>query len=204
MTVIILLMAGLLATNLFLAANVQTVQALPANMVWYPTANQSLQVGVVTTGAELTFSHTPRLWTTGTTEYKIGESDAVSGWIFHLVCTFATQTPEYNVTVNVYYSFDSTRGNLLQTGRESLRGLNCDGTNENLIALTAMPWSGTAGASHLNLEVSTSNPSAYLSMIVGGPHGSSLSDGYSVPEYVLPLVVLVPLIPIAMKRRRKK
>lgn len=204
MMVFILLMAGLLATNLFLATNVQTVQALPANMVWYPTATQSLQPGAVTTGAELTFSHAPRLWTTGTTEYKIGESDAVSGWVFHLVCTFASQTPGYNVTVNVYYSFDSTRGNLLETGRESLRGLNCDGTNEDLIALAAMPWSGTPGTYHLNLEVSTSAPSAYLSMIVGGPHGSSLSDGNSVPEYVLPLVGLVPLIPIAMKRRRKK
>jgi hypothetical protein len=204
MTVLVLLLAGLLATNLLLATNVQTVQALPANMVWYPNVNQSLQTQAGASGVELTFSHTGRLWSTGPTQYVIGESDAVSGWVFHLVCMFATPTRGYNVTVNFYYSSDSTRGKLLQTGRAGLSGLNCDGTNENLIALTAVPWTGIAGSYHLNLEVSTSNPSAYLSMVVGGSHGSSLSDGNSVPEYVLPLIGLVPLIPIAMKRRKKK
>jgi len=82
--------------------------------------------------------------------------------------------------------------------------MNCDGVNENLIPLRPAHWSGSAGSYHLNLETSTNNPSAYVQLEVGGPHGSSLSDGNSVPEYVLPLIALVPLIPLAMKRRRKK
>jgi hypothetical protein len=203
-TIIIILLAGLLATNLILATNVQIVQALPANMVWYPTATQSLQPATTSTSVEVPLWQTPRLWSTGQTQYQLGESDAVAGWVFHLVCSFATQTRGYNVTVNLYYSSDSTRGNLLQFGQDSLSNMNCDGVNENLISLMPVRWTGTPGRYHLNLELSTRGPSAYLSLVIGGPHGSSLSDGNSVPEYVLALIALVPLIPLVMKRRRKK
>jgi hypothetical protein len=203
-TVIVLVLAGLLATNLFLATSVQNVEALPANMIWYPTNTQGLQTRQDASSVELTLTHASRMWSTSPTQYSLSRSDAVEGWLFHLVCTFATQTPNYNVTVNLYYSHDSGSENLLESGQASLRSLNCDGTNENLIPLAPATWAGRPGTYDLNLEVFTSNPGAYLVIVTGGTHASSLSDGNSVPECVLPLIGLVPLIPIVIRRRRKK
>ena len=202
-TVIVLLLAGLMAGTLFLSTSVQSVQALPANMAWYPTVAQSLQTAPTGISAEVTLSNNPHLWSTPT-QYSVGQSDAVGGWVFHLVCAFATQIKGYNVTVNVYYSATPGRGQLLQSGTASLNSLTCDSTNENLVSLKPVPWTGPAGTYHLNLEVLTSNPAAFVSITIGGPNGSSITDGNSVPEYVLPLIGLVPLIPITMKRMRKK
>jgi cellulose synthase/poly-beta-1,6-N-acetylglucosamine synthase-like glycosyltransferase len=200
--VIILLLASLLAASLILSQDVRMVEALPANIVWYPNSASTLQLGASASGSELILSNDHRLWTT-TGQYVIGETSAVSGWIFHLVCTFASRAPA-NVTANVYYSRDSTRGSLLQTGEIRFSTLNCDGSSENVIPLVPVHWTGTQGEYYLNLEAYTSNSDAQLSLEVGGPHSSYLTDGNSIPEYVLPLIVLAPLIPIAMKRSRKK
>jgi cellulose synthase/poly-beta-1,6-N-acetylglucosamine synthase-like glycosyltransferase len=203
-TVIILLLAGLLATNLLLAMNVQSVQALPANMKWFPAANAGLQLAPTGGSTTVTLSRAPQFWSTAPTQYAISGNDAVSGFVFHLVCTGAAQGPPYNLTVNLYYSTTTTGGNLLQSGQANSRDLNCDGVNENLIPLTPQPWTGTPGTYHLNLEVRTSGTAGGLVVVVGGPHASYLSDGNSIPEYVLPFIALAPLIPIAMKRRGRK
>ena len=199
----ILILAALLAANLILAQSVQTVEALPANMTWYPSSGSTLQSSKSDSGIQVRLSNNPRAWVT-TDQYVIGESDAVSGWIFYLVCTSATQRAAYDLAVNVYYSRDSTLGNLLQSGQTDLSHLNCDGTSENLIPLTPAHWVGEQAEYHLNLELHTSSSIAHLLLQIGGPYSSSISDGNSVPEYVLPLIALAPLIPIAVKRSRKQ
>ncbi len=203
-TVIILLLAGLLATNLLLAMNVQSVQALPANMKWFPGANSGLQLAPSGGPTTITLSGAPQFWSTAPTQYAISGNDAVSGFVFHLICTGAAQGPPYNLTVNLYYSTTTAAGNLLQTGQANSQGLNCDGVNENLIPLNPQPWAGAPGTYYLNLEIHTSGTAGGLVLVVGGPHASYLSDGNSIPEYVLPFIALAPLIPIAMKRRGRK
>lgn len=201
-TLIVLILAGLLATNFLLAGNVQTVQGIPANVKLFPAAGAELQTNPAENETPIALSTLSQSWTTST-EYSIGSSDAVAGWTLHLVCRSNGVQGTFNVTFNVYYVSSSFRG-LLQRSHVSSRDLNCDGSSENLMAFKPQPWTGTAGIYHLVLEAYSSKATAGLSMIVGGQHGSYLTDSSSIPEYVIPLIVLAPLIPLAMKRRRKK
>ena len=201
-TIIVLILAGLLATNFLLAGNVQTVQGIPANVKLYPAMGSALQLSPDGSGAAIPISPTSQFWTTST-EYSISSNDAVSGWILHLVCTSQGSNQAYNLTINIYYKSDTGAG-LLQSGHANSRDLYCDGVNENLVLLSPQPWTGTPGVYHLNLEIHSHPSTAQTTMIVGGPHASYLTSGSSVPEYVIPLIALAPLIPIAMRRRKKK
>jgi len=201
-TIIVLILAGLLATNFLLGGNVQTVQGIPANLKLYPAMDSSLQLSPIGTQTTISISRTAQSWAT-TTDYAISSSDAVSGWILHLVCTSDGSNQPYNLTINLHYTSKSSRG-LLQSGHANSGDLNCDGSSENLVMLSPQPWTGTNGVYHLDLEAYSSTSTSGMKMIVGGPHASYLTDANSIPEYVIPLLALAPLIPIAMKRRRKK
>jgi len=200
--IIVIVLAGLLATNFLLAGNVATVQGIPANVKLYPTVDSGLQLNPTGTEKAISISDISQSWTTPT-DYSISSSDAVSGWILHLVCAYNGPSAPYNLTINLYYASESGRG-LLQNGYANSRDLNCDGASENLVQLNPQPWTGTVDIYHVELEVYSSTPTPSLTMIIGGSHTSYLTDSSSVPEYVIPLLALAPLIPIAMKRRRKR
>jgi cellulose synthase/poly-beta-1,6-N-acetylglucosamine synthase-like glycosyltransferase len=201
-TITVIILAGLLATNFLLAGNVATVQGIPANVKLYPAVDSRLRSSRTDDEKAISISDISQSWTTPT-DYSVSSSDAVSGWILHFVCVYNGPSQSFNLTINLYYASESSRG-LLQNGYAYSHDLNCDGASENLVQLNPQPWTGTAGIYHLDLEVYSNTPIPDMTMVTGGSHASHLTGASSVPEYVIPLLVLAPLIPIAVKRRRKR
>lgn len=199
---ILALLAGLMAANVLLTSNIETVQAIPANTVWYPDTGSALTTSPPSAGP-IPIGNTVHTWSTSPTQYWVSSGDAVSGWVFHLFCS-AIDPGSFTLSISVKYSSLSTGGTLLQSGSISSGSLTCDGLADNQISLTpSTPFVGPAQMYYINLEMSTSSKAKTVTMQVGSGK-SNLNVGTSVPEYAIFLAILVPLIPARIRNRLLK